>query len=128
MGDGPHILIIEDDDAIRLTVSMLLELDAYRVTCAANGAEALDRIVDEGLPDLILLDMRMPVMDGWRFAEALRARHGRAVPVVVMTAASDARQRACDIGADAMLEKPFALEELQETLRRVLREPRRLTG
>jgi CheY-like chemotaxis protein len=64
------------------------------------------------MPGLILLDMRMPVMNGWEFAREYRARHGRAAPIVVVTAAEDARARAQEIGADAWLEKPFDLDDV----------------
>ena len=59
------------------------------------------------MPDLILLDMLMPVMDGWQCARELRARYGRSVPIVIVTAAEHARASAAQIGADAVLSKPF---------------------
>ncbi len=72
-----YVLVVDDDPAILTTVSEILQFEGYAVRTATNGAEAL-RLVEHARPWLILLDMRMPVMDGWGFARALRARHRRA--------------------------------------------------
>ena len=104
------ILIVDDDAAIRSTVSEILELEGFTVETAANGSEALITIHRQ-LPRLIILDMRMPVMDGWVFARTLR-KEGVSVPILVMTAAQNARRWAEEIGADAFIAKPFDLEEL----------------
>jgi CheY-like chemotaxis protein len=64
----------------------------------------------------VLLDMRMPVMDGWAFARALRDRYGRRIPLVVMTAAEDSLLRAAEVGANADLGKPFELSRLYEVV------------
>ncbi len=84
---------------------------------AANGADGL-RCTEQFWPGLILLDMRMPVMDGWAFAQALRAR-GAAPPIVVMTAAQDARRWAQEIGATGYLAKPFELHDLIDVVQRL---------
>jgi CheY-like chemotaxis protein len=109
-----HILIVDDDVSIRTTLTAFLEDEGYSVDAAINGAEALECVARQR-PSLILLDMRMPVMDGWAFAGALRAR-GIAVPLVVMTAARDARRWAEEIGATAYVAKPFDLPELLNKL------------
>src|SRR5438132_564747 len=83
------ILVVDDDPSIRATVTEILELELYPVRTAPNGAAAL-RVVNEEPPALVLLDMRMPVMDGWAFARALRDR-GDSTPIVMMTAAQDAQ-------------------------------------
>ena len=82
---------------------------------ANNGEEALQRM-EEALPQLILLDMRMPVMDGWTFTQIVRDHYGRRIPIVVVTAADDSSLRASEIGADADLGKPFELEQLYEVV------------
>lgn len=105
------ILIIEDDLDLRELMASLLELDGYHVERAADGSEGLD-IAARVLPDVVLLDMRMPVMDGRRFAEAFRQRYGRKRPIVVVTAAADAGERAKEIQADAFVAKPFDVDEL----------------
>jgi DNA-binding response OmpR family regulator len=110
------ILIVDDDADILGIVEEILTLEGYRVQTASNGAEALQRVGTEA-PGLILLDMRMPVMDGWQFAARLRAEHNHAVPIVVMTAAKDAGERAREIRAEDYLAKPFDIEELVEKVR-----------
>jgi DNA-binding response OmpR family regulator len=110
------ILIVDDDPTILATVSDALDLEGFPVVTATNGAEALD-VVDLRKPSLVLLDMRMPVLDGWGFMHAIRER-GVSVSVVVMTAAADARRWAREIGAHGVLAKPFELDELVAAVRR----------
>jgi urea transport system substrate-binding protein len=105
-----RILVVDDEPHIRATVSEMLESEGYDVVEAINGADALAAI-ETALPDLVLLDMRMPVLDGWGFASELR-RRGHAVPIVVMTAARDAARWASDIAAPAFLAKPFGFDDL----------------
>jgi CheY-like chemotaxis protein len=112
------ILVIDDDPAILDTVTQILEFEGYSVATATNGAEGL-RQVDQAPPALILLDMRMPVLDGWGFARTLRER-GVALPIVVMTAAQDARRWAQEISASAYLAKPFDLLDLLDVVQRQL--------
>jgi DNA-binding response OmpR family regulator len=101
-------------------VRLALTDEGYEVTLASNGSEALDASVD-GPFDIILLDMRMPVMDGWSFAEEYRNRPGPRVPVIVVTAARDAAARAAEIDADGYLAKPFSLDELFAMIERHVR-------
>jgi CheY-like chemotaxis protein len=105
-----HVLVVDDEPDIRATVSAMLEIEGYAVTEAANGADALHR-VEERPPDVILLDMRMPVLDGWGFAAELR-RRGHRTPIVVMTAARDAAHWAGEIAASAFVAKPFGFDDL----------------
>src|SRR5688500_16800223 len=100
-----RILVVDDESDIRATVSAMLEAEGYHVIQATNGAEALE-VMEAGAPDLVLLDMRMPVLDGWGFASEMR-RRGHSVPIVVMTAARDAARWATDITASAFVAKPF---------------------
>lgn len=109
MDKGP-ILVVEDDPDILMTVSDILEYEGYEVERAANGEEGL-RAVERVHPSMVLLDMRMPVLNGWDFARILDER-GIKLPILVMTAAQDARVWAQEIGAAGYLAKPFDLLEL----------------
>lgn len=105
------ILVVDDEDTIRELVAVALEDEGYRVRTAADGAQAL-RLVCEEPPELIILDMRMPVMDGWAFAQAHRARPGPHAAVIVLTAGHNPAGIAAEIGADGYLAKPFELGRL----------------
>src|SRR5579864_1303219 len=107
----PRILVVDDDTSIRTFVEMALDGEGYAVATAMNGAQAL-AVTDQMQPDLILLDMRMPIMDGWTFARRYRGKAGPHAPIVVITAATDAGVRAAEIQADGYLGKPFDLDEL----------------
>ena len=111
MTHGVRVLVVDDDPDIGEFVSLALSDQGYDVETARNGADALERI-GEHPPDLILLDMRMPVMDGWEFARRYRERPGFHAPIAVFTAARDAEERASEIAADASIAKPFGLDEL----------------
>jgi CheY-like chemotaxis protein len=100
------VLLVEDDDDLREVEAGLLERAGYRVVTAREGREALDR-VDEEMPGVIFLDMKLPGMDGWAFAREFRARHDHQARIVVITAASNARGRAEEVAADGVLGKPF---------------------
>jgi CheY-like chemotaxis protein len=108
---APLVLVVEDDPDLLALVELLLVDEGYRVRTAPEGRAALAHVEAE-MPALVLLDMRMPGMDGWEFAREFRARYGRAAPVVVVTAAEDARARAEEIEADGWLAKPFDLEDV----------------
>ena len=110
------ILVVDDDVEILAMLRDFLEGEGLTVRTATNGAEALD-MVDDIKPALILLDMRMPVLDGWGFAARLRERHAT-YPVVVMTAAESARRWADDIGANGYIAKPFDVNELLQLIER----------
>jgi two-component system chemotaxis response regulator CheY len=112
------ILVVEDDEDIRDFVVQALSDAGYAVMDASNGAEALAQ-VDRQPPKAILLDMRMPVMDGWRFAELYRTRPQKA-PIIVMTAAHDAQARAAEVGAAGLLGKPFDLDGLLDVVQRTI--------
>ncbi len=113
-----RVLIVEDDDGIRDLVDLVLSSAGYEILTASDGAAAL-QVIGTVRPDLVLLDMRMPVMDGWTFARELRARHGHRIPVVVVTAAEDVRLRAREVDADAWLGKPFDVDTLLATVGRL---------
>lgn len=106
-----EVLVVDDDPDLREALAQFLTLHGHEVSLAAHGAEALARVARQ-MPGLILLDMKMPVMNGWEFARDFRARYGRAAPIVVLTAAQDAALRAQEIDAEGFIPKPFELDEL----------------
>ena len=112
------ILVVDDDEAIREAVADLLRGEGYRAETAADGPAGLEA-AQRLSPALVLLDMRLPRLDGWALAGALRARAPR-VPILAMTAAPDARRWAAEIGADGWIAKPFDVDELFETIERLL--------
>ncbi len=113
---APYVLVVDDDDDIRAVIRMTLEEDGYRVVMAANGQQALDRIA-ESEPGVVLLDLTMPVMNGWELNGRLKEM-GIAVPVVFMTAAFRARAEAEAHGAAGHLAKPFDISDLVQTVER----------
>jgi two-component system, chemotaxis family, chemotaxis protein CheY len=117
--NGCRVLVVDDDPVILATVADALDLEGFRVVTATNGQEALEALEQSAQkqPRVVLLDMRMPVLDGWGFMSAVRER-GISLSVVVMTAAADARRWAREIEAHGVLAKPFELDELIEAVRR----------
>jgi CheY-like chemotaxis protein len=110
------VLVVDDHEAIRETLQIALDDEGFDVRCAANGVEALE-ILDRWQPCVILLDLMMPVMDGWTFrAEQQRRHDGESVPVVLLSAAGrlDEQQRA--LGAAATITKPFDIERVISTV------------
>ncbi len=107
---APGILVVDDESEIRRMVSEILSSEGYLVLPATNGAEAL-AVMDAARVSLALVDMRMPVLDGWGFARELRKRRSW-LPVIVMSAAVNAQQWADEIGAAGCVSKPFDLLEL----------------
>jgi CheY-like chemotaxis protein len=104
------VLVVDDDPSILRVVAEILDMEGYAVETAPNGAEAL-KMIERRRPSVVLLDMRMPVMDGWGFARALKEKD-LCVPIVVMTAARNAREWAEEIGAKRYVAKPFEVDEL----------------
>lgn len=111
VGRGDAVLVVDDDVELLMMVEMLLDEAGYRVVTATEGRDALEKVAQE-MPTVILLDMKMPEMDGWEFARQFRSRHGRQAPIVVLTAAEDAEQRAEQIEANGYLSKPFEIDDL----------------
>ncbi len=117
----PHrcrtILIVEDDAAIRTALQLALEMEGYAVKIASNGKEALEMLPRIDTPCLILLDLMMPIMNGWEFAKALRQDMVLApIPVAIVTAFSE---EAADFeGAQALIKKPVDLELLYQVVRK----------
>ena len=110
------VLVVDDDEGIRTVMAEILELLGYQVTIAADGQEAVD-LLKVGLePSAIVLDMMMPRMDGWTFLSEIRADpRFREIPVVVASAVVGE----CPLGADAWLQKPFDLADLDREVARL---------
>ena len=108
-----RVLVVDDEPPIRELMRLVLEEEGYEVATASNGQDALDR-VQAFAPDVILLDMSMPVMDGRAFAQAYRDRGAPPplAPIIVVTAAGDAATRAVQLRAAGFLAKPFDIELL----------------
>lgn len=113
------VLVVEDDPDLLALLEMILQDAGHRVRTAPEGGAALARVAEE-MPGTILLDMRMPGMNGWDFAREFRDRYGHACPIVVVTAAENARARAEEIGAEGWLSKPFEIEDVLATVARHL--------
>lgn len=110
-----RVLVIEDDESIRESMRELLELEGFDVVAAANGREALDVVRSGWRPCAVLLDLFMPVMDGWQFlAEIERDRQLSDLPVTVVSAAGD---RLTGIGRRRVLRKPVGLHRLVAAVR-----------
>lgn len=106
------ILIVEDNEEISLLLCEYLQGEGHDTSVAANGSIALEKIKDVGVPDLILLDMMMPVMDGTQFAIELRLKYQHPCPIIVMSAAVDIAARAREINAVSWISKPLRFTEI----------------
>jgi len=117
----PRVLVVDDDQAVRDSLRRSLEFNGYDVSQAADGAEALAGIAINA-PDVVVMDVMMPRLDGLETSKALR-KAGNDVPIIVLTArdAVGDRVEGLDAGADDYLTKPFALQELLARLRALLR-------
>jgi PAS domain S-box-containing protein len=119
-GGRARILLVDDDRAMLDATSTVLREWGYAVDEATDGETAL-RLLRAVTPDLLLVDLMMPVMDGWTLVLRMRERGlANSVPLVVFTADRDAQAQARELNAAAALRKPFSLEELQDVLGRVL--------
>ena len=112
------VLVVEDDPDLRHLMSRLLALEGFEPLVAANGREALDLLRAVPLPRLILLDLMMPVMDGWQFRAEQRADPALAEIPVVLTTAVPHTERFNELHAAAILQKPWDLGELLDIVRR----------
>jgi len=120
MREPVRILVVDDDPSILKFVSANLTARGYAVTTASNGAQALD-IIDREMPDLIILDIMMPRVDGLTLCQ--RVREFSSVPIIILSAREheDQKVQALDLGADDYLTKPFGVRELLARVRAVLR-------
>jgi two-component system, chemotaxis family, chemotaxis protein CheY len=113
-----QVLVVENDPDILEALGEFLDAEGFQSHRARNGHEALER-VEAVRPDLVLLDMLMPVMDGWEFVRRLRAR-GAVPPLLVLSADRSLPGLALELGAAAFLAKPFDLSELLLLVQQVL--------
>jgi two-component system response regulator MprA len=115
------ILVIDDDEKITSLIRRSLVFEGYTVITAANGSEGLKQLLSHE-PELIILDVMMPQLDGWEVIQRLRDG-GITIPVLMLTAKDEVgdRVKGLDLGADDYLVKPFALEELLARVRALLR-------
>jgi len=119
---APKVLLVDDEDSLRKVIRELLERDGYVVAEARDGAQALDQIDRVG-PDIIVLDLNMPGLDGYGVLSHLRSRPATAdIPVIVLTAKGDEDNevRVFELGADDFLTKPFRARALSARLEAVL--------
>jgi two-component system OmpR family response regulator len=118
---APRVLVVDDETSITDLVSMALRYEQFDVRVASNGREALDA-VEEFTPDLAVLDIMMPGIDGFEVARRLRATGSR-LPILFLTArdATDDKVRGLTLGGDDYMTKPFSVEELVARIRAVLR-------
>lgn len=111
-----RILVVDDDESIRQIVRICLSDEGYDVLEAPNGKAALE-VVGEFQPDLILLDLRMPVMDGWEFVRRYRLTPGPHAPVIAFVAALNVLQECAGLDVVSVLTKPFDLDDLLSAVR-----------
>ncbi|HEY7197796.1 MAG TPA: response regulator [Gaiellaceae bacterium] len=122
-GGRQVILIVDDDDRLREYLRVNLEMEGYQVREAGSAEEGLAAL-DEEPPDLILLDVMMPKVDGWEMLQRVRERHGRdSIPVVMFSGKVDEEQAAAaaERGAQAFIGKPFDPHELIASTKQLLR-------
>ncbi|MFD9508273.1 response regulator transcription factor [Streptomyces mirabilis] len=120
--DSPaRLLVVDDEEHLRAMLTMAMEFLGFEVTGAATGREALHAVA-RGRPDLVLLDINLPDLDGFDICRTLRTR-GHTMPVLFLTARSDVddRVRGLDLGGDDFVTKPFELKEIAARVRALLR-------
>ncbi len=119
----PYVLVVEDEDALATLLQYNLDKEGYEVALAQDGEEAL-MMVDERLPDLVVLDWMLPKVSGIEVCRRLRSRaETRNIPIILLTARGEEtdRIRGLDTGADDYVVKPFSMSELTARIRAVLR-------
>ncbi len=118
--ENARVLVVDDDELIRDTLATALSDEGYTVRVASDGRAALSTL-GEWRPDLIVLDLMMPIMDGQAFRAAQRTARGvEDIPVIVLSAAHNVQARAADLEAAAVFPKPFDLSALLDAVERAL--------
>ena len=119
MTEPRKVLVIDDDASIREVLATILGSQGYEVLTAADGRQALDLLRDGAMPQVILLDLMMPVMNGWAFREAMQRDAAFAtIPVLVMTGDGEIAAKTARLSAAGYLRKPIALTDLLKTVAR----------
>jgi two-component system, chemotaxis family, chemotaxis protein CheY len=117
---GRVVLVVEDDESIRNVITDILEERGFRVLAAANGADALD-YVGTTRPDVMVLDLLMPVMHGWDFMETYAERTGgERIPIVVVSVNTALPRSFNRFGVHSVVAKPFDVDELLESVERAV--------
>jgi two-component system chemotaxis response regulator CheY len=123
----PRILVVEDSNVLQMYYRQIFaRLDGYQVAFSKNGREALEEIEKHGMPDVVVLDINMPVMDGLEFMEHFRGDRGTPparVIIVTTEGREDDHKRGLQAGASAYLKKPFTPESLTALVQGLLRNP-----
>jgi two-component system, chemotaxis family, chemotaxis protein CheY len=117
----PRVLVIDDDDAVCEILREALSDEGYAVATVPHGAAALE-LIRHHQPAVILLDLRMPIMDGWSFAEQYKRTAKPPASLVVLSALREAEESAKRIGAVAVIRKPFELDEVTAIIERCIAE------
>ena len=123
MSDCNDVLVVDDDEDMIEVIELVLQDAGYTTRSALNGQQALAAVA-AAMPALIVLDILMPVMNGWQFAQEFRARYGRDVPIVVATAAEHVRSRTDALDVSEVLPKPFEVSDLLRLVARHITAPR----
>jgi two-component system, chemotaxis family, chemotaxis protein CheY len=115
-----RVLVVDDDPDLRSLLAAVLDAEGYNVLTAENGAAALS-VLRTVLPDIIILDLMMPVMNGWQFRETQKdvPEYAR-IPIVCLSAYPAARHQAMALGMTACVQKPFEIDDLLDAIRRSL--------
>jgi len=111
------ILVVDDDESIRKLLTTFLEEEGYGVRTAADGAEALQLTLNQMRPDLLLLDIGLPVVNGIEFVKLYRARaEPPYAPILIISARGDAEEIATELDCDGFVNKPFSLDTVSEAI------------
>jgi len=114
-----RVLVVEDEPELREVVCAVLEDEGYTVVAASDGRQAVD-MACENVPDLIILDMGLPILSGEEVASTLREKLAKPPPILVMSAAGTVAERARRIGAANYIPKPFELDDLTDAVHKLL--------
>lgn len=114
---GSTILVVDDDESIRQLLATFLEEEGYAVRTAVDGAEALRLVLNELRPDLLLLDIGLPVVNGIEFVKLYRGRaEPPYAPILIISARGDAQEIAAELDCDGYVNKPFSLETISAAI------------
>ena len=121
MAENPRVLIADDEPTLRSLLKTNLQLEGFETLTASNGEEAL-RVIREEAPDVVLLDVMMPVMDGWQVLEELSKSNHRHTRIILVTAkaSTESQLHGWELGCDEYLTKPFDLDDMIERITQVV--------